>query len=231
MANQMANQTTTLERKRLLELADEYRKHGYEVMFQPSLEDLPDALKPYRPDMLIRRGNEVVIIEVKSRTSLNPIETERLRSLATVIEKQPGWRFELVMTNPDDIPDSPQTGCSLQKPEIELRLRTAKELMTQNLELAVLYIWALVEATLRLVVEQEGLSLQRFEPLYLIKQLTTEGIVSRSEYQLLMNALSWRNAIAHGFKPSHFDQASVEALLPLTEQLLNDLRPNLSSGH
>ena len=64
-----------------------------------------------------------------------------------------------------------------------------------------LYSWSLVQATLRIVEEKEELSLTRLQPLFLVlKQLATEGVISQSKYQLLMNALSLRNAIAHGFK-------------------------------
>lgn len=95
---------------------------------------------------------------------------------------------------------------------------------TQHIESAMLYAWSLVEATLRLLTEHEGLSLQRLDSLYLVKQLVTAGVISRPEYQLLMNALSLRNAIAHGFKTTQLTQESVYELLDTTEQLLKVLQ-------
>jgi len=219
----MATPTANRERERLLKLAEEYRNKGYEVSFHPNPEDLPDFLRNYRPDMIVRRGDEAVIIEVKSRSSLNSSSTQYLRNLAQVVEKHPGWRFELVMTNPEDAAYSPKAEGSLQQPEIETRLQVARQLATQHPESAILYSWSLVEATLRLVAEYEGLSLQRFDPLYLVKQLVTEGVISRPEYQLLMNALSLRNAIAHGFKTTQLTQESVYELIDITEQLLEAL--------
>lgn len=88
-----------------------------------------------------------------------------------------------------------------------------------------IYSWSLFEAALRLVTEQEGLSLQKFDPLYLVKQLATEGLISRAEYQVLMNVRSLRNAIAHGFKTSQLTQNSVNELIEITEQLLKALHP------
>ena len=67
----METSTANLERERLLKLAEEYREKGYEVFFHPNLENLPDFLNHYRPDMIVRRGEENVVIEVKSRSSLN----------------------------------------------------------------------------------------------------------------------------------------------------------------
>jgi uncharacterized protein YutE (UPF0331/DUF86 family) len=218
----MATPTANLERERLLQLAEEYRNKGYEVSFHPSPDDLPDFLKTYRPDMIVRREDESVIIEVKSRSSLNS-STQYLRNLAQAVEHHPGWRFELVMTNSEDATYPSKAESSLQKPEIETRLEVAKQLATQHPESAILYSWSLVEATLRLVAEHEGLSLREFDPLYLIKQLVTEGVISRSEYQILMDALSLRNAIAHGFKTTQLTQESVYRLINIAEQLLEAL--------
>ena len=227
----MATSTANLERERLLKLAEDYRNKGYEVSFHPNPEDLPDFLRNYRPDMIARRGDEAVIIEVKSRFSLNSSSTQYLRNLTQAVEQHPGWRFELVMTNSEDVTYSSKAERSLQQPEIETRLQVARHLATQHLESAILYSWSLVEATLRLVAEDEGLSLQRFDPLYLVKQLVIEGIVSRSEYQLLMDALSLRNAIAHGFKATQLTQESVYELIDIAEQLLKALHTSTEAAN
>ena len=219
----METPTANLERERLLKLAQEYRQKGYEVFFHPNPEELPDFLNNYRPDMIVRRGEENVVIEVKSRSSLNSSSNQYLGNLAQAVEKHPGWRFELVMTNPEDTMYSPKAEASLQEHEIESQLQLARQLITQHPESAILYSWSLVEATLRLIAQKEELSLQRFDPLYLIKQLATEGVISKSEYQLLMDALPLRNSIAHGFKTTQITQNYVYELIELTEQLLRTL--------
>ena len=112
---------------------------------------------------------------------------------------------------------------SLQEHEIESQLQVARQLITQHPESAILYSWSLVEATLRLIAQKEELTLQRFDPLYLVKQLAIEGVISKSEYQLLMNSLLLRNSIAHGFKTTQITQNSVYELIELTEQLLRSL--------
>jgi Holliday junction resolvase len=60
----------SLERQRARMLAEEYRRKGYEVVEEPSQEQLPDFLFGYHPDLLIRKGDEAIVVEVKSRTSL-----------------------------------------------------------------------------------------------------------------------------------------------------------------
>ncbi|MBN3880198.1 MULTISPECIES: hypothetical protein [unclassified Nostoc] len=226
----METSTANLERERLLKLAEEYREKGYEVFFHPNPEDLPGFLNNYRPDMIVRRGEENVVIEVKSRSSLNSSSNQYLGNLAQAVEKHPGWRFELVMTNPEDTTYSLKAEASLQEHEIESQLQAARQLTTQHPELALLYCWSLVEATLRLIAQKEELSLQRFDPRYLVKELATEGVISKSEYQLLMNALPLRNSIAHGFKTTQVTQNTVFELIELTEQLLRTLHTGDEAG-
>ncbi|MBE9146087.1 hypothetical protein [Planktothrix mougeotii] len=216
--------TAKQEREQLLKLAENYRQKGYEIFLHPNVEELPDFLKSYRPDLIVRRGEEAVVIEVKSRASLNSYSDQYLQNLAQAVEKNPGWRFEFVMINPEDITYSPRAEGSLQKDEIESQLQVVKQLTTQHLESAMLYCWSLVEATLRLITEKEELSLQRLNPLYLVKQLATEGVISQSEYRLLMDAISFRNPIAHGFKTTQLTQNFVYKLIEITEKLLKDLQ-------
>lgn len=125
----MATPTANVEigREQLLQLAEEYRAKGYKVLFHPNLEDLPDFLKNYRPDMIVRRGDEAVIIEVKSRSSFNFSSNQHFRNLAQVIEQHPGWKLELVMTNSEDDAYFSKAEESLQKHEIASRLQVARE--------------------------------------------------------------------------------------------------------
>ena len=226
----MATPTTNIERERLLKLAEEYRNRGYEISIHPNPEELPDFLRNYRPDMIARREDDAVVIEVKSRFSLNSSSTQYLQNLAQVIEQHAGWRFELVMTNPEDVTYSVKAEGSLQVNEIKSRLKVASQLLEQHPESAILYSWSLVEATLRLVAEEEGLILRRFDPLYLLKQLAIEGVISQSEYQLLMDSLSLRNAVAHGFKTTQITQDSVDKLIKISEQLLKTLHSHEKVG-
>ncbi|MFP4337551.1 MAG: hypothetical protein ACLFQP_06435 [Halothece sp.] len=219
----MTTPIANIEREELLKIAEEYRNQGYEVSIHPSVEDLPDFLKNYRPDLVARRGNEATVIEVKSRSSLDSSSMQYLRHLAQILEKNPGWQFKLVMRNPEEFTYSPQAEGSLQAPEIQSQLQFAKRLATEHPASALLYSWSLVEATLRLVAEHEGLTLERVDPPYLVKHLATEGAISRSEYQLLMNVFSLRNAVAHGFKTTQLKQESVHDLIQITKELLESL--------
>jgi uncharacterized protein YutE (UPF0331/DUF86 family) len=218
----MATPTANSTRERVLQLAQEYRDKGFDVLLEPMLENLPDFLKGYHPALVASRGNESVVIEVKSRSALSSASQD-LQSLAQSIDRHPGWRFELVIANPVDTRYFPSTEHSLQSSEIRSNIQVAKQLVLQHLESAFIYSWSLVEATLRLVAQSEGIILEGQTPLYLVKQLVIEGIISKSEYQLLMNAIPLRNAIVHGFKTTKLTQEFVYELIETMEQLLESL--------
>ena len=223
----MSTLTIDIKREKLLKLAQEYQEKGYKVSIHPNLEDLPEFLKKYRycPDLIAYGKEESVVVEIKSRASLNT-SSEQLRALANEIEIIPGWRLELVMINPEDETYSSNMERSLKQNEIESQLQAVSQLSSQHLESAFLFCWSLVEATLRLLAEQEFGILQRVDRLYLIKQLATEGVISRTDYKLLMNALSLRNAIAHGFKTTELSSTILSELIKVTEQLLQTLKIN-----
>jgi REase_AHJR-like len=226
-----ATQTVKKTNERLLKLANKYRNQGYEVTSHPNTEDLPDFLREYSPELIAHRGDGSIVVEVKSHSSLSSLPSEYLSGLAKVIEQHQGWRLDFVMDNSEDIfPYPSQSEGSLQQQDIEARLSIAKQIISQNLDSAVLYAWALVEATLRLLAEKDELSLKRSDPLYLVTYLTHQGVISQSEYRLLRNALSLRNTIAHGFKTSQLTANSVDELIEVTEKLLIELSEPLEVG-
>lgn len=215
--------TESIEREKLLQLSREYRNQGYEILVYPKSKDLPDFLSNYCPDMIARRDDETVVIEVKSRRSFDLSSSQYLRNLAQVIEKHSGWRFELVIINPEEPVYLAKAEGILQENEIRSRLKIVQQLALQQPESAILLSWILVEATLRLIAEKERLNLSRIDPVYLIKIVATEGIISSSQYKLLMNSYSLRNTIAHGFKVKQVNQDLVYELTNMIEQLLKDI--------
>jgi nicotinic acid mononucleotide adenylyltransferase len=219
----VVSKTSSEKEQILLELAESYRKAGDEVSIYPRVESLPSFLKDYDPDMIVHRGQESVVVSVQSRKTLNLTSAHRLRDLVQAVEKQPGWRLEMIMTNSEDAAYTINADRSLQISEVETGLQVLADLMDRSLESAILYAWSLTEATLRLVTEKEGLISRKFDSLYLVKQLATEGIISRDEYRVLMNSRSLRNAIAHGFKTSQLNPDEVHQLIEITKQLLKNV--------
>ncbi|MGB5973721.1 MAG: hypothetical protein WBG38_10385 [Nodosilinea sp.] len=229
----MVATTGELQRERLLELAEDYRSKGYEVAFQPRNDTLPDFLKAYRPDMLAFGSDESVVVEVKARP-LAKSDSEYLQSLAQTIKSHPGWRFELVVLAPEGNREDLGLVTSSQKSfkvrDIQAGLQFARNSVVNQLESALLYAWSWVEAILRLLAEKEEVSLKSFDARYLIKMLVVEGVISRSDYQMLISILPLRNAAAHGFKVDELNANQVYELVNLAEDLLSLLSSDEAVG-
>lgn len=89
-----------LEHRRLLRLAREYDRAGYDVLLYPSDDVLPTVLQGCSIGLMAQGQDEVVIADVRSRQNLTLNGSADLRRLAEKVETLPGWRFNLVVTNP-----------------------------------------------------------------------------------------------------------------------------------
>lgn len=208
------------ERERIQALADEYRSQGYEVVVEPEPSGLPDFLSGYRPDLLVMRGDETTVIEVKSRRSLST--DVQARQLARSIEGRPGWRFELVIVN-DRLTGPPAGSVAFDPARAHRAVEEGRSLLAGGyVGPAMLSSWAALEAALRLLLSAEGIEPRRLAPAHLLKQAVEEGVVSREDYQVLRDLMAGRNAIAHGYENALVSPGAVSRLLELTERLLSE---------
>jgi hypothetical protein len=215
-------QTSTLaaEERRLQELVREYRDRGYEVMVEPGPEQLPKALASFRPDLVARKADDTVVVEVKAREAL---PDQQLQDLARAVRKQTGWRFELVLLKPE--PGPPGTR-AWNAEDVADGLRQAEAILNSGFpEAALLLAWSAVEATLRMLAQKERLPLERTDAVYLLRLLVTRAVITREEYGRLWEALELRNAVAHGLKPPQLDAAKIRAFCELAADLLRQSRP------
>ena len=208
-------------RQKLQEIAAEYEAHGYDVLMEPSPEQLPAFLAGFHPDLVARGPHESVIVEVKVGTQT--AVSERFRDLAETIQQHPGWRFSLVVLDPRSDEMAPPTQPLLDRKDIIHRLNTAHALLKAGVtEAGFLLMWVAVEALLRHIAGREGLPLERAPSSALIKELFSLGMLSRHELEVAQRAFAVRNALVHGFETTGLDETA-RALAHLAQQLLADL--------
>jgi hypothetical protein len=201
------------------QIAEEYRAKGYDVTLQPGSDQLPPALSDYQPDMLARKDDETVVVEIRSRPTSR--RQPRLEGLAKAVRALPGWRLQLVLAEPDIAFPLPESTLPWSEREAGRAFDEAEQLLKAgHAEAALLIAWAGTEATLRLVAEREGVKAERNEANFLLNRLATEGVLGQREYQVLRGALSLRNAIAHGLKPDTVVRSKVPGLLRTARGLL-----------
>lgn len=215
------------ERDRIQALAEEYRGQGYDVAVEPAPHELPDFLSGYRPDLIVTRGGETTVVEVKSRRSL--AAEAQAREIARLVEGRPGWRFELVIVGSEP-PDPPLGSVAFDHTGVQRTLEEARSLLNNGYTgPALLSGWAALEAALRLLLNAEGVELRRLAPAYLLKQAAEEGIISRDDYRSLSALMAERNAIAHGFESESISPTNVSGLLELAQRLLNEASSHQSA--
>lgn len=215
----MTLQITSRVYQRLLDVAREYRKNGYEVIVEPKAEQLPSFLAPFNVDILARNNDENVIIEVRTQESLT--EAPELDALARAMEGKQSWRLELVVTNPKDRSAFQfKNAISLNQQDIAYRLQEARQLSDQEYgEAAFLLAWSATEALLRQVVEREAVPAAQNQPAQLVKALYMHGVIDKDQYKVLQQGQQARNMIAHGYKEKQVLAETFNQLLAVTEQL------------
>ena len=189
--------------------AEEYRKKGYEVAREPQLDFLPD----FRPDLVARKGDEAIVVEVKARSSLavNP----KLREFAEVIRSRPGWSFDLVLVGEPEKLTSPEDAQPFDREGILQQIKKAERALDSGLtEAAFLLAWSACEAAVRALNLAEGISDRGISTSsYVLGMAVSQGVISREDYNKLTGMMRYRNAIAHGFSLSDFSDDLVKDLI------------------
>ena len=212
----MVAQGTTSEYLLTQKTAEEYRGRGYEVLMQAPLDFLPG----FTADLLVRKGDEVKVIEVKSRPSL--AADPKIGELARSIEAKPGWTFELLLVSEPEKLDSPEGAHSFGSEDIFHRIEEAEKALQAGLpEAAFLLAWSAHEATIREVIAEQGVPDTRITgPDYVLDQAVFHGVISREEYKTLKEMMKYRNAIVHGFRLSDFRAELVVELIKAARRII-----------
>ncbi len=194
----MNNATQSLYEKKIQSTAQELRDNGYNVSIEPSNLDLPFDLGGYRPDLIATKGNEGIILEVK--TSLSRLPLDRFQEIAEQIATHDGWRFLLITlddTSENILPSGEQDLPSWE----ELKANSSKldTLMQDSLfEPALLFFSSILEAVLRKRAMNQNIPIWRFPEKNLLNHLFSNGEISMSELDLFKACLELRNRVAHG---------------------------------
>ena len=211
----MVREATDSEYLLARKTAEEYRSRGYEVQPEAPIDFMPG----FRADLLVRKGGEVKVIEVKSRPSL--AADPKIPQLARIIDSKPGWSFELLLVGEPEKVDSPEGARSLESENIDHRLAEARKSLEAGLpEAAFLLAWSASEAVIRELLAADGVSATRItSPGYVLDQGVFHGVISRDEYDALTRMRKYRNAIVHGFGADGFSEALVTDLIETVSRI------------
>ena len=214
----MVNYLTNAEYIMIHRTAEEYRKRGYEVIIQTELDFLPG----FQADLVVRKGAEVRVIEVKTRSSLAALPM--LRELIQIIDSKPGWKFELVLVGEPDKLDSPHGVRSFDDKGVLTRLSEADRAIKAGLfEGALLIAWSALESAIRVQLEHH---IELDNDVHLSKNILDPavyyGIISGGDHRLLTDIRKYRDAIAHGLTFEALDHDLVTNLIRAVRDIVSN---------
>jgi len=213
---------TTAERNLVNRVAERYRRQGYDVLIAPIGEQRPKFLSEFEFDLIARRGEESVVVEVKwgERAGSEPA----VRKLAAEVARHPGWRLDLVLGQESEGAITFESMMTPLAKELVAQLDEGLELCgNDHLVAGTLLIWSAFEGAARLVAAREGLeTAPTTAPLALIRALVSDGLIDDSEYETIKAAYQRRSGIAHGFASAPEDRETFEKLSEIAQRLLRE---------
>ena len=167
-------------------LTDQYKKEGWEPI-------APDAASPipnFVPDLMLRKNDEYLVIDVKEPGYK---ETRALNLIRKLIEMNDGWKFEIKI-----IPFNWNAGTAkIIDDDIKRRIEVAKTLAEQghNAE-AYILSWTAIEGLLRTGLERADTN--TLSSSGLIRRAFEEEMIDREQRQALEAGVSIRSRLVHG---------------------------------
>ena len=131
-------------------VADRYAKDGYVVVIRPGRDQLPPFAVDYEVSIVGTKGDQGVIVEVK-RNRKDLSDDRNLSQFAEITNAQPGWRFDLVVLEPETSAMKSVRGAAEPTvDQIGQLLEQAEQLMQAGVyNAACMVAWAGFEAAMR----------------------------------------------------------------------------------
>lgn len=192
------------EREFAAALTKEFTEEGYEQL-APHPADLPHG---YMPDLMFRRGDEVVVVEIKAREEHR--DPRDLRLLKSTIEQKPNWHFRLYM-----VPPQTEQEVLDDNPDVDELIETADRLNREKqFEAASVVLWMALETSLRvLLTSRQDRPNPGVSGVSMARRLRTDGDLDETDLDLIHIASQARNRAAHGYR--------LEPRKPLEPELIN----------
>jgi hypothetical protein len=207
--------------KLLDSVAERYRSDGYQVIAEPGRSVIPFDLGGYVPDLIARKGDLNLIVEIK--TQADKISFDHLSSITDEVRRHEGWRFVLVTSQ--DIPSLDLPGESEDQfswEDVVHRIQDADRLShLGQAEAAYLVLWIAFERMMRFQARRVALPVDRLVPSILIRQLYSQGELSMAQFDSAVACQAVRNRIVHGFRATDLSDALAD-LRTLVQGLLQE---------
>lgn len=175
-------------------LAKDFIEEGFRPL-NPHLirNELPAG---YVPDLVLKRGEEILIIEIKS--SVEHRTLEEVSQLKQIVESKPNWKFKMFVMPDRKAASVPEDNLE----DIKKLLSRAKQLnRSGELEAASVILWMVIEVALRtLLTNRQSRPNLGVSGMSMARSLLDFGELDEDELRLIDRAWRTRNLSVHGFR-------------------------------
>jgi hypothetical protein len=213
------------ESEKAKEIVEEYSKKGFNVILNPSFDQLPEELKNlnFRPDIIAMSNDINLIIEIKTANSIK--NDERLLSIVDKIREIENWEFEFIYTNPKKNMTAINLNNNFTYEEAENSIQRVKNFIAieNNSEFAdagLMLGWNAIIRILKINFQRNEKDNIQITDKALIRDSVMLGILNKEEQQYLEELLIKRNVIAHAGTDTITTIADIKALTIFAEKLL-----------
>ena len=189
---------TVKELQALRKLAEEYQKLGYTVVVEPSGALIPPFLGNYKPEILAKKDDEHLLVDVKLEGARDVAEFWRM---VAEVKRHAGWKLTgVTVPNVDPevntsgvLSDLDVDGLRQQLHEIDL-LSLDPQLQSVILP----RLWVVYIAALRVLAVQEGFDRDGDADYERLVRAQSNGLISNAECEEGRALMILRNRVVNG---------------------------------
>lgn len=209
--------------QRLQDVAERYRRQGYQVTVDPGPNDLPTFAKDFKVEIVATRPGSNVLVSAKA-TRTEFMDEPRLARYAEAIESQPGWRYDVFVLEPAPLPAPDEQFSEPSEAEVSKALDEAEQLARSGyVAQSVLSAWSALESTMRVRLRSLGNQAKwGTSTRSMLNELYSDGIFSERELRELEAIAHLRNVIVHGFALPQIKEDTVQFINQVARRLLDE---------
>jgi REase_AHJR-like len=214
----MNDETLSRDAEVVERLRRSYVSKGYKFISEPRGDDVPAFLANRYPDAIALSKKDNVVLEIRSSESEGS-KSALVKFLATEVPKHEGWRFELVIDDQNSKHSDLNAEPTLEIIDGEIA-KVEALLLSGDLKLGIVAGWAILEAlTRKLVFVDRSATPLRYKPMSVIEGLVSDGFISDTAGDNLIEISGKRNQLVHGFTQIEIARPELEFLLEIVREL------------
>jgi hypothetical protein len=211
-----------MEQEAFARVVQRYRDEGYNVIVQPRGEQVPPFVAGFQLDLIATRGNEGVVVEIKTNR-IDLSNDPYITRLAEIVNAQPGWRLDVVVLEPETtIEKAAREASEPSDDQLAQILKAAEDLVDRGYtSYAYVVAWGGLEAAMRRI--RDGAELYgKPAPTELMRMLYGNGFLNKEQFDRLKESYKIRSQVVHGLVPSQVDPALVRFVTATARSLAYD---------